>query len=54
MQPRLAAVTGLPATVMDSLLVEMACEVLSQLTDRGNNPLMHPRANFPMVCLTAP
>src|SRR5271157_1326041 len=47
-------ITGLPANVVNSLLVEVACKVLSKRTNRGNNPLMHPRASYPMVCVTAP
>ena len=31
--------TGLPANVVNSLLVEVACKVLSKMTNRGNNPL---------------
>ena len=46
--------TGLTADFVNRLLIEMTCEVLPKLSDRGNNPLMHPRASYPMVCVTAP
>src|SRR5271165_5373492 len=47
------AMTSLTTGVVNSFFVEMAREVLSKLTKRGNNPLMHPRASCPMVCVTA-
>ena len=36
-------VTSLSAGIVDGFLVEVTCEVLPKLTNRGNNPLMHPR-----------
>jgi hypothetical protein len=43
------AMTGLTRCVANGFLVEVAREVVSRLTKRGNNPLMHPSAFFPTV-----
>jgi hypothetical protein len=48
------AMTRPPTRVVNRVHVEMARDVLSKLTNCGNNPLMHPRASCPMVCEIAP